>query len=882
MVPEQYVLCEQLPKTPNGKIDRKALPAPEWQASTGFSQPATPTEELLAVLWANVLKREAVGRDDNFFELGGHSLLATQLVSRIRESFQIELPIRAIFEHPQLANLAAAIDNTHKTLVLPAIEAQAEGSANVLSFAQQRLCFLNQFENQGSATYNMPDALRLSGHLNIEALRQSLLWLIERHSSLRTYFPDQGGEATPAVHPMADIEALTVVDLSALAPEDQRMEVQRLANAHAMDPFDLASGPLFKAKLLVLDKHESVLLLNTHHIVSDGWSLGVFMRDWQHAYAAIAQGGQPSLSPLAIQYSDYAAWQRQWFQGEVLESQVAYWAKQLDGLPELLELLTDKPRPPQQSYRGAHVNQTLPLALSQAVNTMSRQHGVTVFMALLAAFNCLLSRYSRSQDIGVGSPIANRTHSHTEQLIGFFVNTLVLRSQIDPEQSFAELLLATRQTCLDAYAHQDLPFEMLVDKLQPTRSLSHSPLFQVMFVLQNNETAELELPGLAVSYLETEYPVAKFDLSLSITEQGGQFHCDWEYATDLIAAETVERMAAHFEALLGALTSNPQQAIGRAPMLTEGEIKQLQAWNDTETDYPQDQTLVDLFEAQVDATPNNIAVVFEGQSLTYRQLNAQANRLAHHLLGLAKPDGQPLLTNNPLIAIAVERSLEMVIGLLAILKAGGAYVPIDPSYPAARIRHMLEDSQAPLLLTQSHLTEALSLDGLEHDCVVLCLDTTDVAGQPSENPPARSTAEDLAYVIYTSGSTGKPKGVCTPHQAVSRLVKNTNYLDFSAQLTFLQLAPLAFDASTLEIWGSLLNGSHLVLMPLDKPSLTDIGVALKKHKVTTLWLTAGLFQLMVHERLDDLRGLKHLLAGGDVLSWEAVNMVLHQQFPVSI
>jgi len=737
MVPGQYVLCEQLPKTPNGKIDRKALPAPGLQASTGFSQPTTPTEALLAVLWANVLKREAVGRNDHFFELGGHSLLATQLVSRIRESFRVELPIRAIFEHPQLARLATAIDSANKTLVLPAIEVQAEGSAKVLSFAQQRLWFLNQLEGASTATYNLPEAFSLSGLLNIEALRQSLLWLMERHTSLRTCFPHQDGEATPAVRPMAGIEALTVVDLSALAPEEQRTEVQRLANAHAMAPFDLGQGPLFKADLLLLDDNNSVLLLNMHHIISDGWSMGVFVRDWQHAYAAFALGNEPSLPPLSIQYSDYAAWQRQWFLGEVLDAQVAYWARQLDGLPGLLELPTDKPRPPQQSYRGAHVNRRLPSALSQALSTLSRQQGVTVFMALLAAFNLLLSRYSRSQDIGVGSPIANRTHSHTEGLIGFFVNTLVLRSQLEPEQSFIELLHATRQTCLEAYAHQDIPFEMLVDTLKPTRSMSHSPLFQVMFVLQNNETAELALPGLAVGFVETEYPVAKFDLTLSIAEQGGQFHCSWEYATDLFAAETVERMAAHFEALLEALTLHPQQAIGSVPMLTEGDIQQLQAWNDTETDYPKDKTLVDLFEAQVESTPDSIAVVFEDDSLTYRQLNAQANRLARHLLGLAKPDGQTLLSGNPLIAIAVERSLDMIIGLLAILKAGGAYVPIDPSYPAARIRYMLGDSQAPLLLTQSHLTEPLALDGLEHDGIVLCLDKTDASDQPCENLPTR-------------------------------------------------------------------------------------------------------------------------------------------------
>ena len=442
-------------------------------------------------------------------------------------------------------------------------------------------------------------------------------------------------------------------------------------------------------------------------------------------------------------------------------------------------------------------------------------------------------------------------------LIGFFVNTLVLRSQIEPGRSFIELLHATRQTCLEAYAHQDIPFEMLVDKLKPTRSMSHSPLFQVMFVLQNNETAELALPGLAVGFVETEYPVAKFDLTLSIAEQGGQFHCSWEYATDLFEAETVERMAAHFEALLDALALNPQQAIGSVPMLTEAEVRQLQAWNDTATDYPKDKTLVDLFEAQVERTPDNIAIVFEGQSLTYRQLNAQANQLAHYLLSLAKPDGQPLLSGNPLIAIAVERSLDMIIGLLAILKAGGAYVPIDPSYPAARIRYMLGDSQAPLLLTQSHLTGSLSLADLEHDCVVLCLDQTDVADQPSENLPARSTAEDLAYVIYTSGSTGMPKGVMVENNGLVNLVlAQIKTFEIDASSRILQFASFSFDASASEISTALLVGASLTLIAketlLDTDQFTGLLVG---QQITHVTLPPSFLNSLSEQGFSDLQTL---------------------------
>ena len=494
-------------------------------------------------------------------------------------------------------------------------------------------------------------------------------------------------------------------------------------------------------------------------------------------------------------------------------------------------------------------------------------------MALLAAFKLLLSRYSRQNDICVGSPIANRTHRHTEDLIGFFVNTLVLRSQLDPERSFIDLLHATRQTCLEAYAQQDLPFEMLVEKLQPTRSLSHSPLFQVMFVLQNNETAELALPGLAVSYLETEYPVAKFDLSLNIAEQDGQFHCSWEYATDLFQAETIERMAAHFEALLDALTLNPQQAIGSVPMLTEGEIRQLQAWNDTATDYPQDQTLVGLFEAQVERTPDNIAVVFADQSLTYRQLNAKSNRLAHYLLSLAKADGKPLLTGNPLIAIAVERSIEMIVGLLAILKAGGAYVPVDPSYPPARIRHMLVDSQAPLLMTQSHLTEALALADLGHDCVMLCLDQTDVADKPSENLPARSTAEDLAYVIYTSGSTGNPKGAMNSHVAiVNRLLWMQDAYVLGYQDCVLQKTPFSFDVSVWEFFWPLLTGARLAIaMPEGHKDPLYLLSAIARYEVTVLHFVPSMLQVFInHAAGQNCPALKRVICSGEALSFELI------------
>ncbi|MGZ4976321.1 MAG: amino acid adenylation domain-containing protein [Methylobacter sp.] len=880
MVPSHVMHLDSLPLTANGKIDRKALPAPEARPTAGFSPPATPAEELLAALWAGVLKRDAVGRHDHFFELGGHSLLATQLVARIRDSFQVELPIRAVFEHPQLSALAAAIDAAAGNIRLPAIEPQAKGEPQVLSFAQQRLWFLNQFEDSHSATYNMPLALRLSGRLEIGALQQSLHWLGERHAGLRSCFPNVSGQAQLQIRAIDAGDALQLHDLRHLAADEQAHEVQGLADRHAIAPFDLEQGPLFKVDVLLLDEHQAVLLLNLHHIISDGWSMGVFMRDWQHAYAAFASGAEPTLPALPIQYSDYAAWQRQWLQGDVLHRQIDYWTGQLNGLPELLELPTDRPRPPQQSYRGAYYSQYLPATLSQAVTRLSRQHGVTVFMTLLAAFNVLLSRYSRQQDIAVGSPIANRTHRHSEELIGFFVNTLVLRRHVEPEHRFIDLLQATRQTCLDAYAHQDIPFEMLVEKLQPTRSLSHSPLFQVMFVLQNTEMNDLALPGLGITVLDTDYPIAKYDLSLHIEEQGGQLQCYWEYATDLFNGDSIKRMAEHFEVLLQALVDNPEQAVGQPLLLTAQDVRQLQAWNDTATDYPKDQTIVSLFERQVAATPEAQAVIFDGQSLSYRELNDKANQLAHHLLSLKTAEGAPLLTANPLIAIALERSLDMVVGLLAILKAGGAYVPIDPDYPAVRIRHMLEDSRAPLLLSQSRIKAQLALDGLEHRCEVLCLDERDTSALSTENPEERSGPEDLAYLIYTSGSTGVPKGVCIPHTAVVRLVKNTNYIQINGEDCIAQASNVSFDAATFEIWGSLLNGARLAGIPKELLLSPDhLTAHLQLQRINTLFVTTALFNQIAQTRPDCFATLKYLLFGGEQVDPHSVHTVLSKHPP---
>ncbi|MEH2348458.1 MAG: amino acid adenylation domain-containing protein [Nostoc sp.] len=833
MVPSQIMVLDKLPLTPNGKLDRKALPTPDLNASNDFEILVTPTEELLAILWQSLLKAKSVGRRDNFFELGGHSLLATQLVTRIRESFGVEIPVRKVFEQSILSELATEIDKASSVIALPPITPQPENAPKNLSFAQSRLWFLAQLEGTGTSTnYNMSTALQLDGKLNIEALQASFNYLPNRHTILRTYFPALEGKAQVVVQNLEYIEVLEIADLQKLDSQTQAETVQQLLDNHAQEPFDLNTGPLFKAKLLQLSEHKNVLLLNMHHIISDGWSMGVFKREWEQAYSAFAAGYAPKLSPLPIQYSDYAAWQRSWLQGEILESQENYWKQQLDDVPQLLDLPTDYPRPAQQSYQGGREEYRLSNELTQKLKILSQKYGVSLFMTLLTAFNILLSRYSRQEDLCVGSAIANRTHSYTESLIGFFVNTLVLRSKIKPEQGFKELLQQTRQTCLDAYSHQDIPFEYLVEQLQPERSLSHNPLFQVMIVLQNTEGAgtNVSLPGLDIKWLDQSYPYAKFDLTLDLCERDEQLHCMWEYATDLFEAETIQRMAGHFEVLLGAIIENPQQPISKLPLMTTAEIQQLQVWNQTNIDYPQNQTLVTLFEQQVAQTPDNIAVVFEDCSLSYQELNQKANQLAYSLLELKKEQQLP---DNPLIAICVERSLEMVIGLFGILKMGGAYVPIDPSYPQERIRFMLEDCGAKVLLTHSQLKHRLAIKEWDRQYQIICLDKANFANQSPDNPPCQNQ-DDLAYVIYTSGSTGRPKGVEILHRGLS------NYLhwakDFYAvaqgQGTPVQ-SSLSFDATITSLFLPLICGRTTTLVR-EKQEIEALANIVKENKHLSL------------------------------------------------
>ena len=735
-----------------------------------------------------------------------------------------------------------------------------------LSFAQQRLWFLEQLD-PNRATYCIATGYRLTGALDVTALEQSLDELVRRHEILRTTFPDVNGLPSQFISP-ATVLILPSIDLSELSSSQREAEALHQAQQEAQRPFDLAQGPLFRAKLLRLTAQEHILLLNMHHIISDGWSFDVSFRELTTLYQAFANHWPTQLPQLPIQYADFALWQREWIQAEFIQSQLDYWKQQFSQELAVLQIPTDRPRPRIKTYQGSYQSLEISSDLTTALKALSQQEGVTLFMTLLAAFQTLLFRYCAQTDIIVGSPISGRNQAEINGLIGFFVNTLVLRTDLSGNPSFRELLSRVREVALGAYAHQDLPFEHLLEELQPNRDLSRTPLFDVMFVLQKASSTELKLPGLALMPLEVDNGTAKFDLTLELQESGTSIKGRFEYNTDLFDAGTIARMIDCFQTLLASIVRDPQQLLSSLSLLSASQQHQLLVeWNDTKTEYPDDKCIHQLFEEQVERSPNAVAIVFEGRELTYQQLNHRANQLAHHLQTLGiKPE--------VLVGICVERSLEMVVGLLAILKAGGAYVPLNPADPNERLTFMLEDTQVPVILTQQTLVDCLPA----HQAHVICLDTywQTQSSQSEKNLTHTTTADNLAYIIYTSGSTGKPKGCCTIHRGVVRLVKGIDYARINSAETFLQLAPVSFDASTFEIWGSLLHGARLIIFPSHSPSLTELGQAIRRDRITTLWLTAGLFHLMVDEGMENLKSLRQLLVGGDVLSVTHVQKFLQE------
>ncbi len=865
MVPAIYVPMDALPLLPSGKVNRRALPVPEMpraETSGECVAPRTPIESALVEVWSALLGTSEIGVTHNFFDLGGHSLLATQVISRIRETFRVDIPLRVMFESPTIERLAQHVETaqTEGRVQAPPITPVDRGQPLPLSFAQQRLWVVDQLV-PGSSAYNISAALRMQGRLDTGALERTLAEIVRRHEILRTRF-DTEGEHPVQIPNQEQSFALRVVDLSDLSDLSDRSDrsddpVQRAAEEEAQRPFDLRTGPLVRATLIRLSDSDHVLLFTMHHIVSDGWSLGILVEEIKAIYAAHSEGRPSPLPEMPIQYADFAAWQRAWLRGAVLERQLGYWTSRLADAP-MLELPTDHPRPPVQRFVGAAERLRLPHELVAALGALSQREGATLFMTLLAAFNVVLHRYTGQDGILVGSPIANRNRAETEGLIGFFVNTLALYTDLGGDPSFPELLRRVRETALGAYDHQDVPFEKLVDALHLERDMSRNPLVQVVFALQNAPLGQLEILGLRAMPLERVSRTTHFDLELLATEEAGGVACVAAYSTDLFEAETIRRMLGHWRAVLEGIAADPLRPISEIPMLSDAErLTILVEWNATTTDYPRESAIHALFEAQAAATPDMAAVVCGEQRLTYRALNERANRLARRLRDLGTG-------RESLIGLCMERSLDMIVATLAILKAGGAYLPIDPAYPKARLAYMLDDAQAPVVIVQRSLMEALP----ETSAAVIVLDEAwpELERIDGGNLSSDTRATDLAYVMYTSGSTGTPKGVCVTHRNVVRLVRNTQYAHFGPDEVFLQFAPISFDAATLEIWGPLLNGGRLAVYPPEMPSLDDLGAAIQHYCVTTLWLTSGLFHQMVEHQLESLRGVRQLLSGGDVLS----------------
>ncbi len=864
MVPGDIVVLEAFPLTGSGKVDRRALPDPasaQASAQRVFVAPRTPVEETLAGLWAELFRLPQVGVYDNFFELGGHSLLATQLAVRLRALFQIDVSLRALLGAPTVAELAhtvgQALREARGLAVPPLAPAARVGERFLLSFAQQRLWFIQQFEPDSPA-YNMPGLIRIRGALDVDALAASLEALLRRHEVLRTTFVLSDGQPLQQIHPPTPL-ALVPVDLAGLPEDESAAEQARLAQAEAVRPFDLSSGPLLRATLLRLGAAEHALLLTMHHIVADEWSVNVLVRELSALYEAAAAGRAAALPEPSLQYVDYALWQRGWLQGEALETLLAYWRPQLAGAPALLDLPTDRPRPAVQTFRGASHSFHLSEPLSEALRGLARREEATLFMTLLAAFAALLARYSHQDDIVIGTPVAGRSQVELEGLLGCFINTLALRVDLGGAPSFRQLLAQVRETTLGAYAHQDIPFEKLVEELQPERDLSHAPVFQVMFTLQHHAVTGLSLPDLVLGLEEIDNRTAKFDLTLIMAE-GPTLGGTLEYNTDLFEAATVERMLGHFTALLEQIAAGFDGPVAHIPLLGAQERRLLtEVWARGADAAPAAGCVHELIARQAARTPEAVALAGAGQQLSYAELDARANQLARLLRAQGVGPEQT-------VAVALPRSPDLVVALLAVLKSGAAYVPLDLDHPAERLRAMLEDARPAALLAAGAVPAALAAGPWR--LIDLAAETPAIAAC-GRLPLADSAAPDqLAYVLYTSGSTGRPKGVMVSHAALR------SYLLWAAETYAVaegQGAPLhspvGFDLTVTSLFAPLLAGRTVTLLP-EAPGTEALEAALLEGgDFSLVKLTPAHVQLLAQSpRAAELAGrARALVIGGEAL-----------------
>ncbi|MFK1018861.1 pyoverdine non-ribosomal peptide synthetase PvdD, partial [Pseudomonas aeruginosa] len=861
MVPAHLMLLERMPLTVNGKLDRQALPQPDASLSQqAYRAPGSELEQRIAAIWSEILGVERVGLDDNFFELGGHSLLATRVISRVRQEQQLDASLKALFERPVLEAFAQGLERTTDAVsTIPLADRQ---QPLALSFAQERQWFLWQLEPE-SAAYHIPSALRLRGRLDVDALQRSFDSLVARHETLRTRFRLEGGRSYQQVQPAVSVS----IEREQFGEEGLIERIQAIV----VQPFDLERGPLLRVNLLQLAEDDHVLVLVQHHIVSDGWSMQVMVEELVQLYAGYSQGLDVVLPALPIQYADYALWQRSWMEAGEKERQLAYWTGLLGGEQPVLELPFDRPRPARQSHRGAQLGFELSRELVEAVRALAQREGASSFMLLLASFQALLYRYSGQADIRVGVPIANRNRVETERLIGFFVNTQVLKADLDGRMGFDELLAQARQRALEAQAHQDLPFEQLVEALQPERNASHNPLFQVLFNHQSeirSVTPEVQLEDLRLEGLAWDGQTAQFDLTLDIQEDENGIWASFDYATDLFDASTVERLAGHWRNLLRGIVANPRQRLGELPLLDAPERRQtLSEWNPAQRECAVQGTLQQRFEEQARQRPQAVALILDEQRLSYGELNARANRLAHCLIARGVGADVP-------VGLALERSLDMLVGLLAILKAGGAYLPLDPAAPEERLAHILDDSGVRLLLTQGHLLERLPRQtGVE----VLAIDGLVLDGYAESDPLTTLSADNLAYVIYTSGSTGKPKGTLLTHRNALRLFSATEaWFGFDERDVWTLFHSYAFDFSVWEIFGALLYGGRLVIVPQwVSRSPEDFYRLLCREGVTVLNQTPSAFkQLMAVACSADMAtqqpALRYVIFGGEALDLQSL------------
>jgi amino acid adenylation domain-containing protein/FkbM family methyltransferase len=869
MMPGAIAIIEEMPLTRNGKVDREGLPAVTDEREGEKKESArTEIEELMAGIWKEVLGKEEIGMEEDFFELGGHSLLATQLMSRVRKIFKVEMALRRLFEEPTVRRLSGVVERELRrgaVRELPPIERGKPEATRPLSYAQGRLWFLEQLD-PGNSVYNCPSVTRIHGKLSEILLESIFQEIVRRHEALRSKIVMVDGDGASIICPSAEVR-VGLVDLRGMEWRRLERAIKRLASEEARRPFDLAEAPLLRVKLLKLEEEDHIILLTMHHIVSDAWSMRLFDREIRQLYVAYREGLPSPLDELSVHYGDYAAWQREWLSRDVVEEQLGYWKKHLEGAQPVLALPTDRPRPAVMRYPGASHHFRLPASLSARIRALGRTEGATLFMTLMSVFQLLLHRHTGEHDIIVGTPISGRNQFEIEPLIGFFVNTLVIRTKLSGGVNFRELLRYVRDITLEAHAHQDLPFEKLIEAIGVERSLSYNPLFQVMFVLENASNENPELPGLEFCPVDVGPETQKFDLTLTAGDSGGDIGVSFLYNTDLFDASTIARMSGHFQTLLEEGVSDPSRPLGDLRLLTEAERQQmLVEWNDTVRTYDQ-RAIHELFEAQVERAPDAVAAVFEDQWLTYQELNGRANRLSRYLKKLGVGPETP-------VGLCLERSIEMLVGILGVLKSGGAYLPLDPAYPRERLAVILEDSQGPILLTQQRLVEKLPGDRAR----IICLDADleAMSSESNDDPAYHVMLDNACYVIYTSGSTGLPKGVVNTHRGVCNLLLwMQNAYGLSEEDRFLQKAPFTFDMSVCEIFWPLLSGACLVIARPDEHRDGAYLIKLiSEEGITAIHFVSSALQVLLDDpEFNNSKGLRYVICSG-----EAVPLELQEKF----